>query len=552
MNNTFSWKTIGQSLIAALMAASSSQVILAAAGLGGGSVGVWCAALAVAALWAMSGVHHRLRLAGKLAALAAAVAIVCAQAGRIGDVRAWAAAAMNGEAAEASVIRGACLALSAVLPAVFCLIYGWFLNSFSDAVLPLTVFLPVLVFSYAATPGLSVWPAVPGLMAALTAFVSGGFPKWDRSFWLTAGASALVVLLAALFLPARAPVSGPLENAAGTVRRMFEDYFRFNEERVPFTISTEGYNHAVQAEGGVEARLGGPASPSEETVMEVRASQPLLLRGAVRRTYTGNAWVDPDAKARYLFFDVFRRSLRDRLFCMHDNGAFDRVPAEVRFLADGPSALFVPSRMDGLSMDLRTAVYFNSIGEIFLSRTVRAGDAYSLTARTAPEGDEAVRRAVLEAAGRDDRAYAANTGNCLQLPEGIDPEVYRLAASITDGAENDYDRAAAIASWLRSNIRYTLTPSYPDDSRDFVSQVLLGSREGYCSYYATAMAVLCRMSGLPARYVEGYSVKPEADGTALVTGRNAHAWCEVYFPNVGWIAFDPTGGSGDGAGNGGS
>ena len=65
-------------------------------------------------------------------------------------------------------------------------------------------------------------------------------------------------------------------------------------------------------------------------------------------------------------------------------------------------------------------------------------------------------------------------------------------------------------------------------------------KEGYCTYFASAMTVLCRMAGLPARYVEGFVAQPGADGFAYVTGKDAHAWTEVYFEGFGWVPFDAT------------
>ena len=81
---------------------------------------------------------------------------------------------------------------------------------------------------------------------------------------------------------------------------------------------------------------------------------------------------------------------------------------------------------------------------------------------------------------------------------------------------------------------------YPPAERDFVSYFLLDSREGYCSYFASAMAVLCRAAGLPARYVEGYSLHAAPGESVVLTGEDAHAWVEVYFNGVGWLSFDPT------------
>ena len=211
-------------------------------------------------------------------------------------------------------------------------------------------------------------------------------------------------------------------------------------------------------------------------------------------------------------------------------------------LAEGTSSLFVTGRLASFDMSLDTAVYYNSIGELFLSRRVQAGDRYSFTGwQAGPELRAAV--AAAQADGGDAEALEA----CLQLPEGIEPGVYELVASLTAVCENDYDRAAAIAEWLSENCAYVLDPVYPDAQRDFVSQFVLETREGYCSYFASAMAVMCRIAGVPARYVEGYAV-PAGEGV-VVTGENAHAWAEVYFDGIGWVALDPSTGSGAGLGS---
>jgi len=129
----------------------------------------------------------------------------------------------------------------------------------------------------------------------------------------------------------------------------------------------------------------------------------------------------------------------------------------------------------------------------------------------------------------------------LGIPDTVPQRVRDLAAQITAQADNDYDRAKAIEAYL-VKIPYTLTPGPTPDGQDFVDYFLFDGREGYCTYYASAMAVLCRSIGLPARYIEGYIMPPEAsqDGIYDVTNLQAHAWVEVYFEGFGWVPFEPT------------
>jgi transglutaminase-like putative cysteine protease len=82
--------------------------------------------------------------------------------------------------------------------------------------------------------------------------------------------------------------------------------------------------------------------------------------------------------------------------------------------------------------------------------------------------------------------------------------------------------------------------NYPPSNRDFVSYFLLDSKEGFCSYFASAMAVMARVADLrPATWRAISCPRAGEDGT-IVTVENAHAWVEIYFQGVGWIPFNPT------------
>ena len=69
------------------------------------------------------------------------------------------------------------------------------------------------------------------------------------------------------------------------------------------------------------------------------------------------------------------------------------------------------------------------------------------------------------------------------------------------GEGTDYQKALNIQNWLRSNCTYTLDVESVSTGVDFVTAFLLGTRKGYCTYFASAMTVMCRMVGIPARYV---------------------------------------------------
>jgi transglutaminase-like putative cysteine protease len=129
----------------------------------------------------------------------------------------------------------------------------------------------------------------------------------------------------------------------------------------------------------------------------------------------------------------------------------------------------------------------------------------------------------------------------LSLPERTPERVLALALDLTATAPTPYDRAKAIEIYLRQ-FTYSLDLPAPPRSRDVVDYFLFELQQGYCDYYATAMVVLARASGLPARLAVGYATGGYDPTTAqyIVTEADAHSWVEIYFPNYGWIEFEPT------------
>lgn len=130
----------------------------------------------------------------------------------------------------------------------------------------------------------------------------------------------------------------------------------------------------------------------------------------------------------------------------------------------------------------------------------------------------------------------------LALPERLPARVATLALDLTATAATPYNRALALENYLR-RFPYTLELPVPPADRDMADYFLFDLQRGYCDYYATAMVVLARAAGLPARLAVGYSSGQydAATGRFLVTEADAHSWPEVYFPNYGWVPFEPTG-----------
>lgn len=358
---------------------------------------------------------------------------------------------------------------------------------------------------------------------------------------------AAILAVTALLMPLSAQVSPELNQLAQRVRRMLDDYLFFTDARTTFSLSATGYQPL-----GV-SQLGGPANPEDTPVMQVRTSGRTLLRGTIKNEYDGHAWADSTSGRRYLYVNPRFYALRRDLFDQKrpSDAIRAQLPAgetiTVLMRADAASTLYLTQRFSALSgHDI--VPYFSPASEVFGTRSLAFGDSYTFTGLRLSGDTPGIREAVLAAAHHSD-AYADTVrADYLALPDGVETGVYALAGQITQDAQTDFERAAALCAYLRSAYPYTLAQNVPPAGRDFVSWFLLDEQQGYCTSFATAMAVMARMVGLPARYIEGYAAVPDSDSVARVTQQQAHAWVEIYFSGFGWLPFDPTPGTNDAGG----
>jgi transglutaminase-like putative cysteine protease len=129
----------------------------------------------------------------------------------------------------------------------------------------------------------------------------------------------------------------------------------------------------------------------------------------------------------------------------------------------------------------------------------------------------------------------------LALPSSMPRRIVSLAQEWTASAITPYDQALAIQNHLRQ-FEYSLdVPPAPYD-RDPVDYFLFDRNKGYCNYFASAMVLLARSSGVPARIVTGYAMGSfdETRGAFSVVEADAHTWPELYFEGIGWVEFEPT------------
>lgn len=131
----------------------------------------------------------------------------------------------------------------------------------------------------------------------------------------------------------------------------------------------------------------------------------------------------------------------------------------------------------------------------------------------------------------------------LQTPAHLSPEVLATALNWTGGTHNVYSAVMALQHRFSDSTDFTYAVSNPPVPQNIDAVTwLLHSHRGYCTYYATAMTVMARLLGIPARVVNGFSQGhyDTQHRIWVVNGSDAHSWVQVYFPGSGWVNFDPT------------
>jgi hypothetical protein len=144
-----------------------------------------------------------------------------------------------------------------------------------------------------------------------------------------------------------------------------------------------------------------------------------------------------------------------------------------------------------------------------------------------------------------DMAVPADLARDTELPKTPDiAEISKLAASITEGATNPYDRAKLLRDWFRdpaNGFVYDTDVEDTDTTSAILSFLDPGNRHGFCVQFASAYAVMARSLGIPARVAVGFTPGTLTDGVYHVTSHDAHAWPEIHLAGMGWVhLFDPT------------
>ncbi|MDP9250577.1 MAG: DUF3488 and transglutaminase-like domain-containing protein [Chloroflexota bacterium] len=334
-----------------------------------------------------------------------------------------------------------------------------------------------------------------------------------------------------------APLTGAWSNLDGTWSELRNDFSNlFGGVTAPDSrISGFGF--------GSSFAVRGRWVSSDTAVMTVAAKSPYYMRTITYDTYTGHGWSSSDSTERTV-------TAGDRIFpggtperpVAKEGFATETVTIEIQnsvgrnvFTPGFPEAAFTP-------VIVRQPGGKQLLGSLDSAVPLESGRGYQITALISN-----VTEAMLAGAGTD---YPPDITATYLGTDGVTDRTRELALSVVQrvGATDPYHEAKALATYLQTDPRFhyaTVAPLPADPSHDLVDFFLFDTgpkgQTGYCEYYASAIAVMARSLGLPARVAVGYAPGERVRaGVYEYRQLNAHAWAEIYFPGYGWQIFEAT------------
>ncbi len=261
--------------------------------------------------------------------------------------------------------------------------------------------------------------------------------------------------------------------------------------------------------------LGSSPNPileSDEMVMRVYGPRVDYLRGQVFDHYEGGTW-------------TWSKEVQTPIAT-----GVGRPPGnvtEIRAVGD-------PSGRD------KRTHYFLPLGAHAIA-TAHGSAVADSTGTLRPVGEEPA-TPVYFVHGTPDMPIRGPTEEDTRVPDNLRPVLAALASEWTAGTEGARPKLLSLEKNLRTGFSYSLEPNVPEPGEQRLVHFLVHSRRGHCEYFATALALLARQAGIPARVVGGYRVAEHnpLGNYDIVREKNAHAWVEAWTAEDGWRTFDAT------------
>ncbi len=280
--------------------------------------------------------------------------------------------------------------------------------------------------------------------------------------------------------------------------------------------------------------IGSGPELGERLVMVIRVEDPVAdpslpyyWRSLTYEIYDGSGWQTGETESTLLRRDVP---------ALQPLSAHERIIRQsVRHVRDGAGLVYAAGNLMRVNQTAEVAWRPPGSREDYFGATVRSNSYWSdsiLPTFTAADLLQSSAESPLQV----NPVYLA-------LPDTIPDRVGDLADEITAQQATPFGKAQALESYLRT-FPYSLDIPQPPAGRDIVDYFLFELQTGYCDYYATSLVVMARAVGLPARLAIGYAsgLYDAGNGRYVVSEADAHSWVEIFFPEFGWIPFEPTAG----------
>lgn len=324
-----------------------------------------------------------------------------------------------------------------------------------------------------------------------------------------------IFALSAVLIATLLTILLPLDIINDKVETFIETGDMFRNE---YSSTTKRFSFANTPFQNNSRKLGGPIELDNTIVMEVKSDRNIYLRGNVNNIYDGSHWSSSNS-LYYRFRDV----------SVDSNIKNHKI--EINPISIETSTIFSPIYPVKIKINNKK-IFFNERYEIYYKdKFLKFKDKNYTIEYVLPNEANNIK---LES--------EINLEDYLSLPEELPERVMDLSKELTKSKNTDYEKIKTLESFLSKNYKYNLNVPNVPNGKDFVDYFLFEEEQGYCTYYASALAVMGRTLGIPTRYVEGFLVhdKPYNKDYYEVKASDAHAWVEAYIEDYGWITLEPT------------
>jgi len=345
---------------------------------------------------------------------------------------------------------------------------------------------------------------------------AGAAPKFSfAQFRFMTGVSlALTVVIVVVFLAIPRPRGATLIGAAGRDQNAKTGFSR--------DVSLGTFNRIIQ---------------QQNVVMTVQTDTPALWRGSAPDFYSAGKWQqsiqtdmsEPNAADTPVTGPVVKRRFE----------IFDMRVLDSQVFSAGEVVSVEPV---GIRWRIRRTPVYSTMSVVMTRRTPLKGMYDLVSSAGSFIGDKQLRRRRVKRWNQNTTQEVDERELFTQVPPNLSPRVRELGVSLTRGKRTVEAKVRAVAEYLGEGYTYSLQ-DLGSGTNQPLAYFLFEAKSGHCEYFASAMTMLLRCGGVPARVVQGFAPGTEIEGQYVVRLSDAHMWCEAFYPGKGWRAHDPSPGS---------